>query len=59
MRILNNSSNNGGGLGFVGHGFDAVVSNSIISGNTANDGGGIKAELGGNLRLRNTSIVNN
>lgn len=60
MIIQNNTARDGGGIGFMGHGFTGVVSNSIISGNHADlGGGGIKAELTGDLWIRNTQIDGN
>ncbi len=60
MIIQNNTARDGGGIGFMGHGFTGVVSNSIISGNQADlGGGGIKAELTGDLWIRNTQIDGN
>ena len=60
MRILNNTARDGGGLGFMGHGFTAVVANSVVSENSATEaGGGIRAQLTGSLWIRNTSIDNN
>ena len=60
MKILNNTARYGGGLGFMGHGFTAVVTNSTIENNTATEeGGGIRAELTGDLYVRDTKISNN
>ena len=60
MKILNNTARYGGGLGFMGHGFTAVVTKSTIENNTATEeGGGIRAELTGDLYVRDTKISNN
>jgi hypothetical protein len=58
--LKNNTAKDGGAIGLMGHGFTAVVANCIIEGNTAyNSGGGLTANLTGDLWIRSTSFKNN
>lgn len=58
--LKNNTAKDGGAIGLMGHGFTAVVANSTIDGNTAySSGGGLTANLTGDLWIRNTTFTNN
>ena len=58
--LKNNTAKDGGAIGLMGHGFTAVVANCTIDGNTAySSGGGLTANLTGDLWIRNTSFTNN
>ena len=58
--LKNNTAKDGGAIGLMGHGFTAVVTNCTIDGNTAySSGGGLSANLTGDLWIRNTAFTNN
>ena len=58
--LKNNTAKDGGAIGLMGHGFTAVVANCTIDGNTAySSGGGLTANLTGDLWIRNTAFINN